>query len=107
VADTINSRITAIPFAVFRLHSAGVGIPVSTGGDLNSPLGLATKANGNLLAVNGGDGNLVELSPFGTQLGEKTISPGGGGALFGLAVSKGDGALYFVDDSENQLNVLR
>jgi hypothetical protein len=49
----------------------------------------------------------VELSPFGTQLGEKTISPGGGGALFGLAVSKGDGALYFVDDSENQLNVVR
>ena len=57
--------------------------------------------------MNGGDGNLVEMSPFGTQLGEKTISPGGGGALFGLAVSKGDGALYFVDDSENQLNVLR
>jgi hypothetical protein len=107
VADTISSRITAIPFAVFRLHSAGVGIPVSTGGDLNSPLGLATTKNGYLLAVNGGDGNLVEMSPFGTQLGEKTISPGGGGALFGLAVSKGDGALYFVDDSENQLNVLR
>ena len=107
VADTINSRITAIPFAVFRLHSDGVGTPVSTGGDLNSPLGLATTTNGNLLAVNAGDGNLVELSPSGRQLGEKTISPGGGGALFGLAVSKGDGALYFVDDSENQLNVLR
>jgi hypothetical protein len=107
VADTINSRIMAIPFATLRLRSAGVGIPVSTGGDLNSPLGLATTTNGKLLAVNGGDGNLVEMSPFGTQLGEKTISPGGGGALFGLAVSNGDGALYFVDDSENQLNVLR
>jgi hypothetical protein len=106
VADTIDSRIAAIPSAVFRLHSAGVGIPVSAGGDLNSPLGLATTTNGNLLAVNGGDGNLVELSPFGTQLGEKTISPGGAGALFGLAVSKGNDALYFVDDSENQLNVL-
>ena len=107
VADTINNRITAVPSAVFRLRSAGVGIPVSTGGDLNGPLGLATTPNGNLLAANGGDGNLVELSPWGAQLGEKTISPGGGGALFGLALSKDGSALYFVDDSENQLNVLR
>jgi hypothetical protein len=106
VADTIDNRITAIPLAAFRLHSAGVGTPVSTGGDLNGPLGLATTPNGNLLAVNGGDGNLVELSPSGAQLGEKTISPGGGGALFGLALSRAGTAVYFVDDSENQLNVL-
>jgi hypothetical protein len=107
VADTIGSRITAIPSALSRSQSAGVGTPVSTGGDLNAPLGLATTSNGNLLAVNAGDGNLVELSPSGTQLGEKTISPGGAGALFGLAVSQGGGALYFVDDSENELNVLQ
>ncbi len=107
VADTIDNRIAAIPLAVFRLHSAGLGIPVSTGGDLNGPLGLAATPNGNLLAANGGDGNLVELSPSGAQLGEKTISPGGAGALFGLALSRAGGALYFVDDSENQLNVLR
>jgi hypothetical protein len=107
VADTIDNRIASIPLAAFRLQSAGVGIPVSTGGDLNAPLGLATTPNGNLLAANGGDGNLVELSPSGAQLGEKTISPGGGGALFGLALSRAGNALYFVDDSENQLNVLR
>ena len=57
--------------------------------------------------ANGGDGNLVEISPSGSQVGEKTISPGGGGALFGLALSRDGSALYFVDDSENQLNVLR
>jgi len=107
VADTIDNRIAAIPLAAFRLGSAGVGIPVSTGGDLNGPLGLATTPNGNVLAANGGDGNLVELSPSGAQLGEKTISPGGAGALFGLALSRAGDALYFVDDSENQLNVLR
>ncbi len=107
VADTLNNRLTAIPFAVFRPNSAGVGIPVSTGGDLNGPLGLTATQNGNLLAVNGGDGNLVEVSPFGTQLGEKTISPGGGGALFGLALSGDGSSLFFVDDSLNQLNVLR
>ena len=91
VADTVGNRITAIPLAAFRLPSSGVGIPVSTGGDLNGPLGLATTPNGNLLVANGGDGNLVELSPSGAQLGEKSISPAGGGALFGLAVSA-DGA---------------
>jgi NHL repeat len=104
VADTVNSKIDAIPFALFRPGSAGTGLAVSSGGDLNGPLGLATTLNGDLLAVNGGDGNLVALSPSGHQIGEKLISPGGPGALFGLAVDFG--RLYFVDDSENQLNVL-
>jgi hypothetical protein len=106
VADTLDNRIAEIPFPAIRLHSAGVGTPISTGGDLNSPLGLATTPDGNLLAANAGDGNLVEISPSGAQLGEKTISPGGGGALFGLALSSHSAAVYFVDDSENQLNVL-
>jgi hypothetical protein len=107
VADTLDNRIAAIPFPFFLPHSAGTGIPISTGGDLNAPLGLATAPDGNLLAANGGDGNLVEVSPSGAQLGEKTISPGGAGALFGLAVSGNGKALYFVDDSENLLNVLQ
>jgi hypothetical protein len=107
VADTLDNRVVEIPFPAIRLHSAGVGTPVSTGGDLNGPLGLATAPDGNLLAVNGGDGNLVEMSPSGVQLGEKVITPGGAGALFGLAVPGNARALYFVDDSENQLNVLK
>jgi len=107
VADTLDNRITEIPFPTIRLHSAGVGTPVSTGGDLNGPLGLATVPDGNLLAANAGDGNLVEISPSGVQLGEKIITPGGAGALFGLAVPGDSRALYFVDDSENQLNVLK
>lgn len=53
-----------------------------------------------------GDGNLVEISPSGSQVEEKTISPSGGGALFGLALSRDGSALYFGDDLENQLNVL-
>jgi DNA-binding beta-propeller fold protein YncE len=107
VADTLDNRIVEIPFPAIRLHSAGEGTPISTGGDLNGPLGLATAPDGNLLAANGGDGNLVEISPSGAQLGEKMISPGGAGALFGLAVPGNSRALYFVDDSENQLNVLK
>ncbi len=107
VADTLDNRIAEIPFPAIRLHSAGVGTPISTGGDLNGPLGLATAPDENLLAANGGDGNLVEISPSGLQLGEKIISPGGAGALFGLALSGNSRALYFVDNSENQLNVLK
>jgi len=107
VADTIDNSINAIPSATSRSSSAGTGTPFSKGGDLNGPLGLITTPTGHVLAANGGDGNLVELSPSGTQLGEKTISPGGAGALFGLALNKDGNALYFVDDSENQLNVLR
>jgi hypothetical protein len=106
VADTINNRITAVSDAALRVHSAGVGTPISTGGDLNAPLGLATTPEGTLLAANGGDGNLVELTASGAQVGELAISPGGGGALFGLAVSGSGRSVYFVDDSENQLNVL-
>jgi hypothetical protein len=104
VADTVNSQIDAIPNAFFRFSSAGTGVTVSSGGDLNGPLGLATTLNGDLLAANGGDGNLVALTAGGTQIGEKVIAPNGGGSLFGLAVDAG--SLFFVDDSENQLNVL-
>ncbi len=107
VADTLDNQITAVPDAEFRSSSSGLGTPVSIGGDLNGPLGLATAPGGDLLAANGGDGNLVVLSPAGTQIGELAISPGGAGALFGLAAAPSGNALYFVDDSENQLNVLR
>jgi hypothetical protein len=104
VADTVNSAIDAIPNALFRSGSAGTGRTVSSGGDLNAPLGLISTFTGDLLAANGGDGNLVALTPSGHQIGEKTIAPGGAGALFGLALDAG--RLYFVDDVENQLNVL-
>ena len=63
---------------------------------------------GTLLAANGGDGNLVELSPSGAQLGEKTDQPRRRRRPVWLGAERGTGnALYFVDDSENQLNVLR
>lgn len=104
VADTVNSQIDVIPEAVSRSGSAGTGTTISSGNDLNGPLGMTTTPNGDLLAVNGGDDNLVALSPTGTQLGEKAITSGGGGSLFGVAVSGGH--LFFVDDSENQLNEL-
>ena len=100
VASTVDSRIAAIPNAVYRHHSDGDGYTVTEGGHLNAPLGLAIAPNGHILTVNGGDGNIVETKPSGKQIAYKTIdnNMGGGGNLFGLAVKPGADAVYFVDD---------
>jgi hypothetical protein len=105
-------RIAAIPDAVFRLTSAGTGRTVSVGGALNGPLGLAIAPGGDILTVNGGDGNLVEITPFGKQVAVKLLDStpppptGGAGALFGLAVAPHGKGVYFVDDDANTLNLL-
>jgi len=110
VADTVKSRITAIPFATGRFFPVfGGGIPLSTGGSLNGPLGLATAPNGDLITVNAGDGNAVEVSPFGMQVDTKMIDTfNSGGDLFGLAIAPGGHGLLFVNDNgaANTLDIL-
>jgi hypothetical protein len=101
VADTVDSTIAGIPNAVFRGSDDGTGFTVSQPGNaLNGPLGLAIAPNGNILTVNGGDGNMVETTPGGNQVAVKTVDNnlGGGGNLFGLAIKPGADAVYFVDD---------
>jgi hypothetical protein len=112
VADTVNSRIAAIPDAAMRLDSAGDGYTVSQGNNLNGPLGLAIAPGGDILTVNGLDGNIVETTPYGHQVAtfllDNTPTPGpdpGNGALFGLAVAPGGTGVYFVDDDANTLNL--
>jgi hypothetical protein len=106
VADTVKSRIAKISNASTRFFSAGTGQTVSAGDLLNQPLGLALAPNGDILTVNAGDGNIVETTVGGTQFTTATaIGPNGGGSLFGLAVVPGNTGIYFVDDSENQLNL--
>jgi sugar lactone lactonase YvrE len=111
LADTLANRIAAIPNAMFRSTSAGTGTTVSDGGFLNGPLGLVQAPNGDLLSVNGGNGELVESTLTGNQPQWPTIdssgSPPGAGALFGLAVVPGGAGLYFVDDATNTLDILR
>jgi hypothetical protein len=104
VADSVANRITAIPDALFRRGSDGTGKTVTSGGDLNGPLGLAIAPGGDILTVNSGDGNLVETTPGGQQVAEDTITPGGAGALFGLAVAPHGAGIYYVDDSVNTLD---
>jgi DNA-binding beta-propeller fold protein YncE len=110
VADTLANRIAAIPDALFRSFSAGTGFTVTRGGHLNNPLGLVIAPGGDILTVNAGDGNLVEVTPFGAQIAVRQLdssgSPPGSGALFGLAVKPGHDAVYYVDDATNTLNLL-
>jgi hypothetical protein len=118
VADTDTSRIAAIPHAVFRFSDDGSGQTVTQKGALMNPLGLAIAPNGDILTVNGGDGNMVETTPGGSQAAVVTVdkqgSPAGAGNLFGLAVKPGADAVYFVDDfggpsangQTNNLNLL-
>lgn len=110
VADTGENRITAIPRAVTRFTSAGTGFVLTSGGKLNSPLGLAIAPNQHVLTVNGGDGLIVETTPGGAQVAsrllDKTGTPPGAGALFGLAVAPSNNAVYYVDDNLNTLRLL-
>jgi hypothetical protein len=110
VADTLGNRIAAIPNALLRSRSAGTGLTVSRNGALQGPLGVAIAPNGDALAVNSLNGNLVEIKPNGSQVAIKKLdtsgSPAGAGALFGLAVAPYGSGVYFVDDATNTLDLL-
>jgi hypothetical protein len=110
VADTEMSRITRIGHALARHTSAGTGMMVTAGGKLNAPLGLAIAPGGDVLTVNGGDGRIVETSPAGVQVASRFLdrsgSPPGSGALFGLALKPGMMGVYYVDDAANTLRLL-
>ena len=106
VADTQGNRIAAVPNALFR-HSPfpGAGITVAKGGFLNNPLGLELAPNGDILAANANDGNIVETTPFGAEFQPFDTGAEGGG-LFGLTLSQGRPGVYFVNDTENELDLL-
>jgi hypothetical protein len=108
VADTQGNRIAAIsdaPFRVFPDRRGGQTVAVN--GDLNGPLGATLAPNGDILTANGGDGNIVETTPAGAQTDVAADGPGGAGVLFGLTVPPGFNGIYFVDDGDNTLRVLK
>jgi hypothetical protein len=112
VADSSSNSIDSIADATTRSNAA-TGTTLSADGALNDPLGLAIAPNGDILAANGGDGNLVELTPTGEQIAVKMLDtspappgPNGNGTLFGLVVSPSQSGVIFVDDGTNTLNLL-
>jgi sugar lactone lactonase YvrE len=106
VADTVANRIAAVPDAL-RRHTAvgGGGTTVTEGGFLMGPLGMMLAPNGDLVTANGADGNLVETTPAGAQFPPVNTGAGGGG-LFGLTVAPDRKGVYFVNDTENTLDLL-
>ena len=112
LADSVANRIAAIPNALHRT-TRSQGTTTSVDGALNVPLGLAIAPNGNILTVNGGDGNLVETTPAGEQVAIKMLDtspappgPNGNGTLFGIAINPEQNGVFFVDDGTNTLNLL-
>lgn len=121
VASTANNWIVAFPNATTSGASMSTGIVVYKGAPLNAPVGLTMNPiNGDLIAANQLDNNLVEIAPNfyapggtfnGKLVGTKLVNPtpvnstaGTGSALFGLVASKdsnGNLMVYFVDSVEN------
>lgn len=111
VADTASNQITVIDHAITRRQSARTGRLLTSGGFLNGPLGLAVASNGSVLTVNAGDGRIVETRiANGRQVASRFLdrsgSPPGSGALFGLAIAPHDAGVYYVDDAANTLRLL-
>ena len=110
VANSLDSSISAIPGAAWRSNSAGTGTTLTSGGKLNTPLGLIMAPNGDVLSVNGGNGLIVETTPGGKQIAHKMLdksgTPPGAGALFGLAVTPNQNGVYYVDDAVNTFRLL-
>ena len=106
VADTAADRIAAVPFAALRFTPApNGGLTVTSKGSLASPLGMTLAPNGNILTANGGNGDIVETTPFGFQFPPVDTGAGEGG-LFGLTLTPEQRGVYFVNDVENTLEVL-
>jgi hypothetical protein len=106
VADTDKSRIAAIPNALSRTTPlGGAGNTVVEEGFLNAPLGMTLAPNGDIVTANGGNGNLVETTPAGAEFPPVDTGAGAGG-LFGLTVAPRATGVYFVNDTENTLDLL-
>jgi hypothetical protein len=120
--DPAAKRVAAYPSAS-TLNTTGRrsnsrGITVFQGQPLNMPGGLTVNPlNGDLLVVNLGNNNLVELNvtrgqAVGVrQLDNVPVDPqtGNGSALFGVAAARdaqGNLEVFFTDDNTNTLDVL-
>ncbi|MGO8890738.1 MAG: hypothetical protein ACLQB1_13760 [Streptosporangiaceae bacterium] len=106
VADTETNTISAIPQATTRTaaQAATAGL-LSAGGALDAPLGMTLAPNGDLIVVNGNNGNAVEVTPAGRQLTTKTLVKNGAGDLFGIVTTPA--GILAVNDGTNAVELFR
>jgi hypothetical protein len=111
VADTLRNRIAVITDPFTRTTPVWQGTTLTSGGNLNAPLGLIVAPDGHIITVNGGNGWAIEITPQGSQIATKLLdnsgSPPGAGALFGVLYDPWAEALIYVDDATNTLNRLQ
>ena len=120
--DLANNRVAAYPNSTTlnttAMRSTSKGMTAFQGKPLNTPASLTVNPlNGDILVVNAGDNNLVELNlSQGKAVGVHTLDnapvdaqSGNGSALVGLtatADAMGNLEVYFIDDNMNTLNLL-
>jgi hypothetical protein len=103
VDDTLTNSVSAIPQAPTRTKAiTAIGGSLSMGGALDAPLGMAMAPNGDLIVVNGNNGNAVEITPAGRQVATRTLIKNGAGDLFGIIMTPG--GLLLANDGTNALD---
>lgn len=120
VTDTADNSIRAFYWNGPGTPNQGQGQLIYQGAPLNSPVGITVDPlNGDLLVVNQGNNNLVEIALNNgkayaagqTVLDSTPVNPttGAGSALFGVYAMANQGQLevFFTDDNTNTLDVLK
>ena len=103
VDDTLTNSVSAIPQALTRTSAVtAVSGTLSAGGALDAPLGMTMAPNGDLVVVNGNNGDAVEITAAGKQLGTKTLIKNGAGDLFGIITTQT--GLIIANDGTNALD---
>jgi DNA-binding beta-propeller fold protein YncE len=108
VADTLTNTVSAIPQALDRSTAiAATASTLSAGGALDAPLGMTLAPNGDLVVVNGNNGNAVEITPAGRQLTARTLVKNGAGDLFGVITTQAGNGIFVVNDGTNAIDMFR
>jgi hypothetical protein len=103
VDDTETNSVSDIPQALNRTGAitAAAGT-LSVGGALDAPLGMTLAPNGDLIVVNGNNGNAVEITSAGRQVAVRTLIKNGAGDLFGIITTQE--GLLLANDGTNALD---
>jgi hypothetical protein len=103
VDDTQTNSVSAITAALTRTSAiTAVAGTLSIGGALDAPLGMTVAPNGDLVVVNGNNGNAVEITPAGKQVATRTLIKNGAGDLFGIITTQQ--GLLIANDGTNALD---
>ena len=65
---------------------------------------MAIAPNGDLVVVNGNNGNAVEITPAGQQVATRTLIKNGAGDLFGIITTQTGDGLIVANDGTNTLD---